>query len=368
MLQIKEEKKEEKTMAEVNEEEFEDDGFCDNVEYQGIEYSCYDDTAEASFFSSEELEEADSIIIPQTITDSESGKTFNVTGYVVTDGAYKNITFPSTLEYIQGETFSDMDEDILSNMQHNLGDNNKFIIKNGLIYQNEDFEDVFGEDKNVYTLKNVQLNRPKGSFAIPEGVKALARGVFANCDQLTEVIIPATVRHIDDDPFLGCSALKRVVVNASMARIKCYDDCGKRTSLRRFIPEGVELVYEPKLIVQPISTKFSYSQTCNVVNEERNVEEPKPIDEKAEQKRKKYLSERIRELEYKVEIEDKRIKVFTYSGVGCIIVGLLFNLFIIVGFLLLIVAFIKRNKNNDNKLQLKKCIKEREEIDKKLTK
>lgn len=221
------------------EEEFEEEDFCDNVTYLGLEYSCYDGEAEASMFEDEKLETADAITIPQTITDEESGKTFTVNGYTISDGAYTNITFPSTLKYIQGETFSDMDEDVLNQMQHNLAENKNFVVKERYIYQYTSFED----NEQVYQLCNVQLNRPKGSFAIPEGVQAIARGLFTNCDQLVEVIIPSSVRHIDDAPFEGCCALKRIVVYAPEHQVKCYDDCGEDCKLENFIPKGVELVY-----------------------------------------------------------------------------------------------------------------------------
>ena len=223
----------------IDEEFDDDDDFCDNVTYQGLEYSCYDGEAEATMFEDEKLETADTITIPQTITDEESGKTFIVTGYTISDGTYTHITFPSTLKYIQGETFSDMDEDVLNQLQHNLAENKNFVVKERYIYQHTRFED----DEQAYQLCNVQLNRPKGSFAIPEGVQAIARGLFTNCDQLTEIIIPSSVRHIDDAPFEGCSALKRIVIYAPEHQVKCYDDCGEECKLARFIPKGVELVY-----------------------------------------------------------------------------------------------------------------------------
>ena len=221
----------------------EDGGFCDDVEYKGIEYSCCDGTAEASMFDDDDLEEAESITIPQTVVD-ESGNKYTVTGYVITGGEYSKITFPPTLEYIQGETFSDMDEDDLSELKHNLAENKNFVVKDRLIYQYKDF----GNDKHVYTLVNVQLNRPEGTFAIPEGVVALARSIFANCDELTEVIIPSSVRYIDFEPFEGCDSLERVIVHAQKSQIKCFDDCGDEIAkIENIIPEGVTLSFaEPK--------------------------------------------------------------------------------------------------------------------------
>ncbi len=229
-----------------DDEEFDDDddGFCDNVEYNGIEYTCCDGSAEASMFVDDELEDAESIVIPQTVVDNENGNKYTVTGYVITAGAYSKITFPPTLEYIQGETFSDMDEDELSELHHNLAENKNFVIKDRLIYKYEDFDD----DKHVYKLVNVQLNRPEGSFNIPEGVGALARSIFINCDKLTEVIIPSSMRYIDFEPFEGCNSLKRVVVYAPKSQIKCFDDCGDEISkIEDIIPAGVTLSFvEPK--------------------------------------------------------------------------------------------------------------------------
>ena len=216
-----------------------DNGFCDNVEYNGIEYSCCDGTAEASMFVDDDLEDAESITIPQTVVD-ENGGEYIVTGYVITDGAFSKITFPTTLEYIQGETFSDMDKDDLSELKHNLAENKNFIVKDRLIYKYEDFED----NKHVYKLVNLQLNRPEGSFTIPEGVGALARSIFANCDELTEVIIPSSMRYIDFEPFEGCDSLERVVVYAPKSQIKCFDDCGEEIAkIEDIIPEGVTLSF-----------------------------------------------------------------------------------------------------------------------------
>ena len=216
-----------------------DNGFCDNVEYNGIEYSCCDGTAKASMFVDDDLEDAESITIPQTVVD-ENGGEYIVTGYVITDGAFSKITFPTTLEYIQGETFSDMDKDDLSELKHNLAENKNFIVKDRLIYKYEDFED----NKHVYKLVNLQLNRPEGSFTIPEGVGALARSIFANCDELTEVIIPSSMRYIDFEPFEGCDSLERVVVYAPKSQIKCFDDCGEEIAkIEDIIPEGVTLSF-----------------------------------------------------------------------------------------------------------------------------
>ena len=194
-------------------------------------------------FIDDELEEAESIIIPQTITDPETGNKFTVNGYTISEGAYTKISFPVTLEYIQGETFSEMDKDVLLKLKHNLDENKNFIIKDRWIYQYEDFEN----DKHVYQLKNVQLNRPQGKCTIPEGVEAIARSLFANCDELEEVTLPSSIRHIDNEPFDGCDVLKRIVIYAPKDQIKCYDDCGEEISkIESIVPKGVELVFASK--------------------------------------------------------------------------------------------------------------------------
>jgi hypothetical protein len=239
-----------KTDEEIDDEdEFEDDeefddedgDFCDNVEYKGIEYSCADGEAEASMFVDEDLELAAKITIPEIVIDSETNNKYKVTGYTISDGAYTEIQFPSTLRYIQGETFSEIGEEKLSILKHNLAENKEFIVKDRWIYQYE----KYGEEEPVYVLKNIQLNRPKGSVIIPEGVVGIARSLFANCDKLNEIILPSTLHHIDFEPFEGCSALKRIVVRAPKNQILCYDDLGdKMEGIEKIIPNGVELVYE----------------------------------------------------------------------------------------------------------------------------
>ena len=59
--------------AKLENEEWEYE-LCDNVDYNGIEYSCYDGTAEASIFVDDDLEDSESITIPQTIVNSENNK------------------------------------------------------------------------------------------------------------------------------------------------------------------------------------------------------------------------------------------------------------------------------------------------------
>lgn len=244
----KEEELDNEEVEEVEDEEFDEDDEeweeCVDIDYKGINYSATDSDGKAEacmIIDEDDLEDADSFIIPQTVTDPETGKKYTVNGYTISEGAYTKITFPATLEYIQGETFSEMDPSVLAKLQHNLAANKNFIIKGRHIYQYEDY----GEDKHVYQLRNVQLARPKGTFVIPDGVEALARSLFQNCDELKEVIIPASVRHIDiEDLFKGCDALERVVVYAPKGQIKCYDDLGEEGGkLEDVLPDGTQLIY-----------------------------------------------------------------------------------------------------------------------------
>ena len=79
------------------------------------------------------------------------------------------------------------------------------------------FQMAPSSDGEGYIITRAPKINPTGKLVIPAYNKAdgkpivgIARSAFQNCDRLTSVIIPATVKVVKDDAFLNCIGLKRV--------------------------------------------------------------------------------------------------------------------------------------------------------------
>lgn len=73
----------------------------------------------------------------------------------------------------------------------NVGEsNNNFCSVNGALY-----------NKNKTTLVYVPNGMVEKSYTIPDGVKTIGYNAFADCENLTEVTIPLSVKGIEDDAF-----------------------------------------------------------------------------------------------------------------------------------------------------------------------
>lgn len=75
----------------------------------------------------------------------------------------------------------------------------------------------------------------EGSYTIEDGTTIIGNEAFAQCEGLTEVIIPATVTTIGDKAFEGCSNLERVIFKEG-SKLKSIGEyafhwCDKLTSL-----------------------------------------------------------------------------------------------------------------------------------------
>ena len=65
----------------------------------------------------------------------------------------------------------------------------------------------------------------KGAYVIPEGIKQIAGGAFADCSSLTSVTIPNSVTSIGDGAFEGCSSLVSMVVESGNTKYDSRDNC-----------------------------------------------------------------------------------------------------------------------------------------------
>ena len=78
-----------------------------------------------------------------------------------------------------------------------------------------------------------------GSYAIPSGIKTIAGGAFAHCENLKSVTIPNSVTSIGDYAFEGCSSLKSITIPNSVTSIgeSAFEECSSLTSVT--IPNSV---------------------------------------------------------------------------------------------------------------------------------
>jgi hypothetical protein len=56
------------------------------------------------------------------------------------------------------------------------------------------------------------------SIVIPNSVKSIEEAAFANCTSLTSIVIPNSVKSIEDDAFNNCESLKTISYNGTKAR------------------------------------------------------------------------------------------------------------------------------------------------------
>ena len=77
---------------------------------------------------------------------------------------------------------------------------------------------------------------------IPGSVTSIGASAFANCDKLKTVIIPEGVTEINNHVFSGCKMLENVSIPASVKSIgyAAFENCDKLTDV--IIPEGVESI------------------------------------------------------------------------------------------------------------------------------
>ena len=75
----------------------------------------------------------------------------------------------------------------------------------------------FSADKR--TLLKYDRNLPDTGYAIPEGVTAIGRAAFKDCNNLTGIRIPASVENIGEEAFMGCGDVEELTIPAGVKSI-----------------------------------------------------------------------------------------------------------------------------------------------------
>ena len=132
-----------------------------------------------------------------------------------------SITVPNSVTYIGKDAFLGISQIVF------VGDNQSFIAIDGVLY-----------DYPVTKIIQV-IDRDITNVNIPEGVREIGSGVFADCVSLVSVNIPDGVKTIGGEAFRDCTGLTSVTIPNSVTTIgyAAFSDCTGLTSVT--IGDGV---------------------------------------------------------------------------------------------------------------------------------
>ena len=120
--------------------------------------------------------------------------------------------------------------------------------ENGVLYIGKHLIDAKDSIIGIYLIKEGTLTIADGSFAncteltsivIPNSITSIGRSVFEACTSLTSIEIPNSVTSIGIDAFSGCTGLTSIVIPDSVTSIggDAFEGCTSLTSIE--IPDSV---------------------------------------------------------------------------------------------------------------------------------
>ena len=164
-------------------------------------------------------------------SDKENENLTDLKDYLQKDEIVSHIYFPET-----GETFyfDQVDSETVTITRYTCGD----ALHELRIPEKLDNKTVVGISEQAFKECNSITK-----IILPATVKNIDRYAFANCALVTEIVIPATIQTIGDAAFTGCTRL--TTLDLSAATIKeipyhAFNNCSSLTSLS--IPASVEKI------------------------------------------------------------------------------------------------------------------------------
>ena len=78
------------------------------------------------------------------------------------------------------------------------------------------------------------------SYVVSEGIQIIGADAFCNCENLTEVTLPASLTTIEDEAFQGCKALLSIIMPSGLISIgnSAFSDCDNLTDIS--LPDGLQ--------------------------------------------------------------------------------------------------------------------------------
>ncbi|OLS22510.1 MAG: hypothetical protein HeimC3_30510 [Candidatus Heimdallarchaeota archaeon LC_3] len=168
------------------------------------------------------------IIIPDTVV-SLGGDTFYSCANL------KQLTIPKNVEIIGDNPFSNCPQLELKN------ESPYFHFQDGALY-----------NRDKTRLIHYSIKYPNISFTIPDGVISIGKHTFYNCKNLENIIIPLSVKIIENNPFSNCPKLKisnnsphfifkdGAIYNKTMSTLFYYELSNTSPTLE--IPDGVKII------------------------------------------------------------------------------------------------------------------------------
>lgn len=147
----------------------------------------------------------------------------------------EDFTIPSSVKIIGDNPFANCPNLSLINKSPN------FVIEDGALY-----------DKDKTRLIYCSINRKSEEFVIPNGVISIGKHAFYNCQNLKRIVIPESVRIIENNPFTNCPLLQiennspyfvlddGALYNKTMTTLSYYQVSDKSESY--IIPDGVNII------------------------------------------------------------------------------------------------------------------------------
>ncbi len=109
-------------------------------------------------------------------------------------------------------------------------------------FEDSGIYNAFNFDGNVFYIDNALIRTSEnlsGEYAIKEGTTAIAEAAFANARELTDVVVPNSIKVIARRTFDECVSLRKVVLSDGLKEIgdRAFFNCCKLTDLT--IPSSV---------------------------------------------------------------------------------------------------------------------------------
>ena len=109
-------------------------------------------------------------------------------------------------------------------------------------FEDSGIYNAFNFDGNVFYIDNALIRASEnlsGEYAIKEGTTAIAGAAFANARELTDVVVPNSIKVIARRTFDECVSLRKVVLSDGLKKIgdRAFFNCCKLTDLT--IPSSV---------------------------------------------------------------------------------------------------------------------------------
>ena len=171
---------------------------------------------------------------PTSITSGENSLIYNTQEAGANGSIYDVLTslrgtdFAGKMEIIRGELLLNSTDETEIRVAQELGIRvNPYLIVDGVL---------------LSANTNLALMDENGSLTIPENVKAIGEGAFADLSGLTTIIIPGTVEEIRRNAFRNNADLENVILQEGVKSIgsNAFRDCSNIKNVE--LPESIETI------------------------------------------------------------------------------------------------------------------------------